>query len=656
MTMQRDYLYNQQKALDNQDAVAMFENVLRSVSIQAFNVIIACGIRDLDGMLSITEDQLRMIKGVKPGTVQEILRIRDELRQKQQINELSGKQKRNESLIRRTSQETDSRNSETVKTDFNYSSTIGEDTRKNKYEWTSYSTTVGNSDKKETSVICCQMQNLKESAKGSILRKALRNLYVGVNIDEAEFYEGTELIQLSMLGLSEQDLWKLRAVALFPEDSLANISSLTISYIIETGISDEAFSALLQGLNKAFAHSQESCFAVGQLDESSIICDSDVQGIANLRLSAFGVPKKIVALMRDMGIITWCDIVGHSERDIISMYGISVQSLRCIHYLWLLRKYAEEIRLKMTEKVYSSFESLVNYYIGLGATTSRQKTIIRGRLGFLDGRQWTLEELGNIEGITRERVRQIEKKCIKKLQHRSNKEKLQPLWEAASHILECSGGICLASELAESLANLWLWPSVPPGESVAVLVGVSKIFQVIREPRLSIMMESSPCVNCLRVEQMLTRAIDVSQGILAVQEAGRILSEHCKCECRVDTVEVASFSCGYVLHVAERSNIIKTDGNYLYNQIAWVYRYGQRNEIIEAIMQNCTHAMHFTEVYQKIREMRLDDESLSERYIHACMSNSPVLLLWDRGTFIHRSHVVIPYGLIHEIENCILER
>ena len=573
--MREDYLCYQQKELSDQDEFVIFETVLRSVSIQAFNAIIACGIRDLGGMLSISEEQLGMIKGVKPSVVQEVLKVRDKLRQKQQGYKLCTKLKEDKSYPKQTTPETDSQTSEATKANIDYSNIVGEVTKKNKCKWMNNSTEVVHSFKKETLATCHPMQNLEGPAKESILRKALRDLFTGENVDEAWIFECTESIQLSKLGLSSQDLWKLRVIALFPEDSLADISSLTVGYIIETGISDEAVSALLQGLLEAFGHSHEVRFVVGKLDESPIICNSDVQGIANLYLGAFGVPRKMVALIRDMGIITWRDTVGHSERDIINMHGISGRSLRCIHYLWLLRKYAEGVRLKMPEEVYSSFESLVNYYVELAATTPRQKTIIKGRLGLLDGRQWTLKELGNIEGITRERVRQIEKNCIKKLQHRNTKEKLQPLWEAASHILERSGGICLASELADSLTSLWSWPSVPPDESVAVLVGASKNFQDIREPRLSIMMESCPCVNCLRAEQMLVRAIEESQGVLAVQEAGRILSESCKCECRVNTFEAVNFSCGYVLHIAERIDTIKTDGNYLYNQIAWVYRYGQ---------------------------------------------------------------------------------
>lgn len=42
---------------------------------------------------------------------------------------------------------------------------------------------------------------------------------------------------------------------------------------------------------------------------------------------------------------------------------------------------------------------------------------------------FTLEEIGSMMGITRERVRQIEVKALKRLQHRKRKERLRDFWE-----------------------------------------------------------------------------------------------------------------------------------------------------------------------------------------------------------------------------------
>ena len=47
----------------------------------------------------------------------------------------------------------------------------------------------------------------------------------------------------------------------------------------------------------------------------------------------------------------------------------------------------------------------------------REREIIRMRYGLTDGYNYTLEELGKIFRVTRERIRQIETKAMKKLQN-----------------------------------------------------------------------------------------------------------------------------------------------------------------------------------------------------------------------------------------------
>ena len=51
----------------------------------------------------------------------------------------------------------------------------------------------------------------------------------------------------------------------------------------------------------------------------------------------------------------------------------------------------------------------------------REERIIRMRFGFEDGNPHTLEEVGRVFAVTRERIRQIEAKALRKLRHpRSN--------------------------------------------------------------------------------------------------------------------------------------------------------------------------------------------------------------------------------------------
>ena len=51
--------------------------------------------------------------------------------------------------------------------------------------------------------------------------------------------------------------------------------------------------------------------------------------------------------------------------------------------------------------------------------TDKERTIIILRHGLEDNRPRTLEEVGNIFNVTRERIRQIEAKAIKKLRHQN---------------------------------------------------------------------------------------------------------------------------------------------------------------------------------------------------------------------------------------------
>jgi len=53
----------------------------------------------------------------------------------------------------------------------------------------------------------------------------------------------------------------------------------------------------------------------------------------------------------------------------------------------------------------------------LNTLTYREREIIKLRYGLGDGHTYTLEEVGRIFHVTRERVRQIEAKAVRKLQH-----------------------------------------------------------------------------------------------------------------------------------------------------------------------------------------------------------------------------------------------
>ncbi len=65
----------------------------------------------------------------------------------------------------------------------------------------------------------------------------------------------------------------------------------------------------------------------------------------------------------------------------------------------------------------------------LETLTAREKRVLELRFGLEDGRSRTLEEVGQHFGVTRERIRQIEAKALRKLRHPSRSKKLKDFLE-----------------------------------------------------------------------------------------------------------------------------------------------------------------------------------------------------------------------------------
>jgi RNA polymerase primary sigma factor len=99
----------------------------------------------------------------------------------------------------------------------------------------------------------------------------------------------------------------------------------------------------------------------------------------------------------------------------------------------------EVINLNLKEQIASVLKTL----------TPREEKIIKMRFGLEDGRQHTLEEVGQSFALTRERIRQIEAKAFGKLRHPSCSRKLRvfldPPREISSAPVCCQNSICTES-------------------------------------------------------------------------------------------------------------------------------------------------------------------------------------------------------------------
>ena len=80
----------------------------------------------------------------------------------------------------------------------------------------------------------------------------------------------------------------------------------------------------------------------------------------------------------------------------------------------------------MSPEEYATHEMLKDEISDVLLTlTEREEKVIRLRFGLEDGKSRTLEEVGQMFGVTRERIRQIEAKALRKLRHPSRSRKLK---------------------------------------------------------------------------------------------------------------------------------------------------------------------------------------------------------------------------------------
>ncbi|GAB1365185.1 RNA polymerase sigma factor RpoD [Candidatus Cloacimonadaceae bacterium] len=129
-------------------------------------------------------------------------------------------------------------------------------------------------------------------------------------------------------------------------------------------------------------------------EEISEVLDMPVDKIKNI----LSISKEPVSLDKPIGHDSEDSILGDfiEDRTIISPERLAERSL--------LKKQVDEV---------------------LKTLTTREERVIRLRFGIDDGYHRTLEEVGNIFQVTRERIRQIEDKALKKLRHPSRAAILQ---------------------------------------------------------------------------------------------------------------------------------------------------------------------------------------------------------------------------------------
>src|SRR3989344_4497293 len=115
----------------------------------------------------------------------------------------------------------------------------------------------------------------------------------------------------------------------------------------------------------------------------------------------------------------------------------------------------------------------------IGKLPEREKQVLSGRYGLEDGKTLTLEQIGQKLNLTRERIRQIEKDALKKLQRLNVPENLRKGVDLIFQIIEDRGNIAQENQILASI--LATNNSAVAQQSVLFILNLTPQFNLLKD-------------------------------------------------------------------------------------------------------------------------------------------------------------------------------
>jgi hypothetical protein len=496
----------------------------------------------------------------------------------------------------------------------------------------------------------------------SILRKPIPDLIYGrEKVQEIwGIFESKNLLLNDLLLLSPKQWEELRKDSIFKDDPAEVLLAFCLGFWIRKKLGQSILHTIFEAFILLMPQKEDEMVRT-ILDialSESFLSEEEILPIRNFRLDSFGLPESLISNCKKNNILYWRELVNISEKDIIEKEGFSISAFEKIALFWDLTTFlskAQNLIGSWEERNFASFNIMVNNFLESILDKPRDRDIISARMGLWDGESKTLEEVGKQFVITRERVRQIEMKSLRRIGLKKNLETLNILWFSIKEHLRVTRGVCNFDDLAKAIAEQFQWPQEPPPAALAALATFNLSLQ-IRKKNNFLVDKDMPCPNCELVRTALESEIKEKRKELSFEEARQVINRTCSQEqgCR-EMVEQTRCSDDFISKIVNDSDYLKTQENIIYSDEIWSGRWGSKVQKAEKVLKDFGRPAHFQEVFLKLRELYPEDESISERNTHTYLTreNSDVLL-WDRGTFVHKDLVEINFSFIKEIEKWLL--
>lgn len=283
----------------------------------------------------------------------------------------------------------------------------------------------------------------------------------------------------------------------------------------------------------------------------------------------------------------------------------------------------------------------------------------KGMLGFTP---MTLELVGEkVGGVSRERARQMEVALEKRASTPLQQHRLRPLIDLIATKVKLNGGMIGLNELTKDVLS--------KGENGKQLMFATELLsffstlKVWRDAGLKLRKDGLVSHEDSRsiIHQLVKIIEDVASANADERHADELWSIDRKTlkealqknfatkYGRSQLVNISDALLDTILKQCRKR--LKAHKDRVYSISLWLLRFGNITQMMDTVLLQMGKPSHFTEV---AKYMHIWRTGFSERNAHAALDRSKNTLLWDRGTFVHKDNVVIPFSLIHDIESWLL--
>ncbi|MFC1849116.1 sigma factor-like helix-turn-helix DNA-binding protein [candidate division CSSED10-310 bacterium] len=469
-----------------------------------------------------------------------------------------------------------------------------------------------------------------------------------------------ESIQLRNLDIDTAQWKRFRSFNIYPEDNLSFIYYLTIGYIQTLSISRQCFDSIMgslleriaffSGISYDYPHSIK--IWLGPLFETidDRLCQNAflTEDLLPRIVCNYFVKQGVCSLHKLTSFIRETEKIEEFSSDLLDR----VRNLR--HAAYSLKeidfsKLKKDIFFPALDDLPVQLEKWLNRHF----KSKRNVAILMIRNGWTINESLTLEEIAEQNNISRERVRQICARLNSTIEDKKFWNELKFLWTVITPYID-EHYILHAVTISQMLQDHFHWSQNIHAEGWFNLIRLNTVFNNYAIDRDNMFITSFQfhdcCVKCGWMINQFERIISSSQDVL-FDSLVHLLRKNCQKSCQFGFQPIWNADLvRFLLLKDEYQKKYRVDNRTVYTIEGWKVFHGSLRASVEFILKLKGIPLHFNDIFSLLKTLRDDSFEMTPEQVHAAATRAANVLLWGRGTFLHKSSVPFPYHLIRKVE------